>query len=125
MVDFKKVLVVDDSGTARMIVMNILKIAGLSECEFVQAEDGLDALEKLDEQSDIDLIVTDIVMPKIDGSTFVKKVRLKETYNQVKILVFTSLGKETIEKKLNKAKVSAIIQKPITPDKVAPILDAL
>ena len=67
----KKILTVDDSKTMRDMVSFTLKGAGF---DVVEAEDGVDALAVLDKTS-VDLIITDINMPNMDGVTLVKRVR--------------------------------------------------
>ena len=79
-----KVLLVDDSYTTLMLENNILKSAGY---QTVTATNGLEALKKLTYEN-IDIIITDLEMPKMDGIEFVQKVREKDTV--IPIIVLTS-----------------------------------
>jgi two-component system chemotaxis response regulator CheY len=84
----KTILVVDDSRIMRNIVKNTflqLKIP----CEFVEASDGHDALQKLFTQK-IDLVFLDWNMPKLLGIDFLKKVRSIKQYNALPIIMVTS-----------------------------------
>lgn len=72
----KHVLIVDDSKTVRNLVAFIMKKEGL---KVTVAEDGLDGLEKLYAAGQVDLIISDINMPKIDGFTFIKTIREQNT----------------------------------------------
>lgn len=82
----KKVLTVDDSRTIRNMLLVTLNNAGF---ETIQAEDGIEGLEVL-EQSNPDVIVTDINMPRLDGFGFIEGVRRNEKYRAIPILVLTT-----------------------------------
>ena len=68
----KHILIVDDSKTVRNLVAFIMKKEGF---KVTMAEDGLDGLEKLYSSEQVDLIISDINMPRMDGFTFIKTVR--------------------------------------------------
>jgi two-component system chemotaxis response regulator CheY len=87
----KHILIVDDSKTIRNLVAFIMKKEGF---KVTMAEDGLDGLEKLYSSESIDLIVSDINMPRMDGFTFIKTVREQEAYRDVPIVVLSTEGKE-------------------------------
>ena len=69
-----RVLVVDDSGTMRKIIMKGLREAGFADLEFFEAVDGASALEAL-RKDDFDLVLSDINMPGMDGLALVRCVR--------------------------------------------------
>jgi two-component system chemotaxis response regulator CheY len=58
------------------------------------AEDGLDGLEKLYSEQKIDLIISDINMPRMDGITFIKTVREQDAYRDIPIVVLSTEGQE-------------------------------
>lgn len=87
----KTILIVDDSKTVRNLVAFIMKKEGF---KVVTAEDGLDGLEKLYSSEKIDLIVSDINMPRMDGFTFIKSVREQEAYRDIPIVVLSTEGQE-------------------------------
>lgn len=69
-----KVLIVDDEQGIR----EVIKEYALNEnYDVIEAENGLEALTKLEENSDIDIIILDIMMPKMDGYTCISKIREK------------------------------------------------
>ncbi len=68
------VLVVDDSTSMRETVIKRVQEAGIQGCEFVEAADGTEALEALDKH-DVDLILSDINMPRMNGIQLVRRVR--------------------------------------------------
>ena len=87
----KHILIVDDSKTVRNLVAFIMKKEGF---KVTMAEDGLDGLEKLYSSHDIDLIISDINMPRMDGFTFIKTVREQEAYRDLPIVVLSTEGQE-------------------------------
>src|SRR6266849_3461519 len=75
-----KALVIDDSGVMRKMVMKSLTEAKLAEFEFIEAEDGQVALDKL-KNNEIDIAFVDWNMPNMTGIDFVKEVRKHERSN--------------------------------------------
>jgi CheY-like chemotaxis protein len=115
--DFKEVLIVDDSATSRMIIKRCFDIAGFHDVTYHEAEDGLKAITFL-EENDVDLVLTDLKMPKMDGNTFLKKMRKKEKTKDVPVIVISSMGNDVLESQLIDSGVMAIIRKPLSPAKI-------
>jgi two-component system chemotaxis response regulator CheY len=108
------VLVVDYSRVMRGIIMSTLSSSQLAEFEFIEAEDGEEALKKFNPAS-IDLVLIDWNMPKISGIDFTKEIRKRPDGENVPIVMVTSeksLGK--LEQALDEAGASAYICKPFT-----------
>ena len=70
------ILIVDDSSTMRKIISRSLRQAGLQVDDIYEAADGIEGLSVMEGKS-IDLILSDINMPNMDGLEFVKCVRAK------------------------------------------------
>ncbi|MBG0791061.1 MAG: response regulator [Desulfovibrionaceae bacterium] len=87
----KHILIVDDSKTVRNLVAFIMKKEGF---KVTTAEDGLDGLEKLYSLGLVDLIVSDVNMPRMDGLTFIKTVREQESYRDIPIVVLSTEGQD-------------------------------
>ncbi len=87
----KHILIVDDSKTVRNLVAFIMKKEGFS---ITAAEDGLDGLEKLYSADKVDLIISDVNMPRMDGFTFIKTVREQDAYKDIPIVVLSTEGQE-------------------------------
>ncbi|MDR3044469.1 MAG: response regulator [Desulfovibrio sp.] len=87
----KHILIVDDSKTVRNLVAFIMKKEGF---KVTTAEDGLDGLEKLYSSDKVDLIISDVNMPRMDGFTFIKTVREQEAYRDLPIVVLSTEGQE-------------------------------
>ena len=87
----KHILIVDDSKTVRNLVAFIMKKEGF---KVTTAEDGLDGLEKLYAAEQVDLIVSDVNMPRMDGFTFIRNVREQEAYRDIPIIVLSTEGQD-------------------------------
>lgn len=87
----KHILIVDDSKTVRNLVAFIMKKEGF---KVTTAEDGLDGLEKLYSLTEVDLIVSDVNMPRMDGLTFIKTVREQAAYRDIPIVVLSTEGQD-------------------------------
>ena len=95
----QKVLIAEDSDTVRTIISNILKKEGHT---VVEARDGAEAWDILAKTKDIDMIVSDINMPNIDGYQLVKLIRSAREWEFVPIIIASTLAdKEDIVKLLN------------------------
>lgn len=103
----KKVLVVEDSSSVRKFVTLALKLEGY---EFLQATDGMEALEKLAENK-VSLIITDLNMPNIDGLHLISKVRNDPLCEKIPVIVLSSLSKkDDIDKALDAGANSYLIK---------------
>lgn len=108
----KKILVVDDSSSVRQIVSMTLKSKGY---QVVMAEDGLDALSKLD-GGGISLVVSDVNMPNMDGLTFVKTMKEQPQYQFTPVLMLTTEAQPEMKAKGKEIGVKAWLVKPFRPD---------
>jgi len=118
MKEFNKILLVDDSVTSRMIIKRCFTIAGYDYNHLIECEDGVSALEILKDNDDVDLIITDIHMPRMDGLTFSKKVKSQEIYQNIPILIISSIYNLDMQEKLEAIGVEFILSKPLSPSKL-------
>lgn len=126
MKDFASALIVDDSSTSRMIVQRCLEVAGLADCRYTHAENGLDALATLRKDRDaFDLIVTDLNMPKMDGSTFVRLVKKDPATSGIAVVVVSSIADGEAESELLHQGAAAIVKKPVSPAKLIEALGGI
>ena len=120
--EFHHILIVDDSSTSRMIIERCFQIAGYANASYYFAENGLDAFTSLECNKTVDLIVTDLNMPKMDGENFIKKLKIDKRTGVIPVLVISSVGDGAVEKILNELGVLGIIKKPISPAKILGVL---
>jgi len=103
-------LVVEDSPTMRqLIVFALNRIRGL---QVIEADDGVDALKKLSTQK-LDIILTDINMPIMDGLKLVRRVRADEALKNIPVIIITTEGAEEDRQRALALGANAYITKPI------------
>jgi two-component system chemotaxis response regulator CheY len=109
-----RILAVDDSAAMRQIVGVTLKGAGY---EVVSAEDGQEALEFARRET-VDLVITDVNMPRMDGISLVRELRQLATYRLIPLLVLTT--EASTEKKLEGKSAGATgwVVKPFNPERL-------
>lgn len=114
----KSILVVDDSETVRQVLQMTLTNAGF---DVVEAEDGVDAMQKLSD-GQIDMLITDLNMPNMDGLELIKKVREEGHHRFTPIVMLTTESSE--EKKLagREAGASGWIVKPFKPEQLLKVV---
>ena len=120
-----KIMIVDDSEVMRRIHKNTLKEQNIPEESMIEAADGVEAL-KLAISEQIDLFLVDWNMPKLDGLSFVKKLRDMGPYGETPIIMITSeAAKYNVIEAIN-AGVTNYVVKPIRGtvlwDKIAPYI---
>ncbi|NQD36145.1 response regulator [Permianibacter sp. IMCC34836] len=107
----KTILVVDDSSSFRQVVSMALKGAGY---DVVEAGDGKDALGKLDGRK-INLIVSDVNMPVMDGISFVTAAKQLAAYKFTPVIMLTTESGDDMKAKGKAAGVKAWVVKPFQP----------
>ena len=117
-----RILVVDDSSVMRKLVTRGLRQAGFNVDGVVEAGNGQEALGKLQEHSDIDMVLCDWNMPVMDGLAFVKSVR--SSGQTIPIVMVTTEGGESKVNAAIEAGANGHIKKPFTPDMLKSTLSA-
>ena len=110
----QKVVLADDSATARMIIRRCLEISGLSDVTFYEAQDGMQALDLLNNH-EVDLVVTDLNMPNMSGQRLLKELKSCPRFAGVPVLVVTSASNKALETDLMQRGALAVVNKPVTP----------
>src|SRR5690606_5780540 len=106
-----RILVADDSKVVRMAATKILS----DKFELVLAADGLEAWKALNEDSTIQVVLTDLGMPNVDGYQLIEKMRQsgKETIRNIPVVVITSAAEEeTVKKKVFEIGATDFVSKP-------------
>jgi len=110
----RRIMIVDDSVSMRQMVGYTLRQGGF---EVIEAEHGQDALNKL-QGSTIDLIITDLNMPVMDGITLIQNVRKQTAMKSKPILMLTTEGLATKKEQGKAAGATGWIIKPFDPEKL-------
>jgi two-component system chemotaxis response regulator CheY len=107
----KTIMIVDDSSSLRTLVSMSLKRAGYL---VVEAVDGKDALSKL-ETTKVQLIVSDVNMPNMDGIEFVMRLKQHPRHKFTPVLMLTTEGQDSKKEQGRAAGAKAWIVKPFSP----------
>ena len=92
--------------------MIVFALSRVRELNVVEADDGVEALRKIAQQS-FDIIITDINMPILDGLKLVKRLRADDNYRDVPIVIITTEGAEEDRQRALALGANAYITKPI------------
>lgn len=114
----KCILIVDDSETVRQVLQLALGNAGY---QVVEAEDGFDALAKLS-GSQVDMLITDLNMPNMDGLELIRKVREEGQHRFTPIVMLTTESSEEKKKAGREAGASGWIVKPFKPEQLLKVV---
>ena len=114
----KTVMTVDDSPTVLKVLNMALTGAGY---QVVEANDGQEAIDKL-AQTDIDLLVTDLNMPTMDGVELIKQVRQKPGNRFMPIIMLTAEAQSEMKAAGKKAGASGWITKPFRPEQLMSVI---
>lgn len=109
-----RIMTIDDSKTMRDMLMLTLADAGFEVLQAVDGQEGVDMLEK----EKVDVVITDINMPRMDGYEVVRQLRMRPEHQKTPILVLTT--ESEIEKKKMGKDVGATgwLVKPFDPDRL-------
>lgn len=112
-----KVLIVDDSSVMRKIVERALRQAGLDLTEVLEASNGAEALTEV-KKGTLDMILSDINMPVMDGLEFLRNLGSIECAKGVPVVMITTEGSEARVVEALSAGAKAYLRKPFTPEQV-------
>jgi two-component system chemotaxis response regulator CheY len=111
-------LVVDDSASMRAMIAHTLETAGW---KVLQGEDGQKAATLLDGRA-IDVVVTDLNMPGMDGIALIKHIRAQPPYRFTPVLMLTTESHEVRKQEGKRAGATGWIVKPFHPDQPVAVI---
>ena len=118
-----KILIVEDSDSVRISLKNILTPDGH---EITEAVNGLDALRKLEESQDFDVILCDINMPEMNGMEFIKEQCNNDGYRDIPTVMCTT---ESHPRLTSEAKQTGVVRawlmKPFKPEILKATIDRI
>ena len=115
MLNGKTVLIVDDDMRNLFALSNALSSKGLRT---IKAQDGKKALEVLEAESDIDLVLMDIMMPVMDGYETLTRIRAQNRFSRLPIIALTAKAMKDDRRKCIEAGASDYLSKPIDIDRL-------
>jgi two-component system chemotaxis response regulator CheY len=111
------VLVVDDSAAIRKILTRVLRQTGMAIQTIHEAGDGQDALALM-EQHRIDLVLSDINMPKMDGLQLLGALKASPQWRNIPVVMITTEGGEAKVAEAVKLGAAGYVRKPFTADQI-------
>ncbi|HXK04378.1 MAG TPA: response regulator [Verrucomicrobiae bacterium] len=111
------VLVVDDSAAIRKILQRVLRQTGMAIRTIHEAGDGQEALALLANKR-VDLVLTDINMPNMDGLQLLKSLKSAEEWRNVPVVMITTEGGETKVAEAVRLGAAGYVRKPFTADQI-------
>ena len=114
----KTIMTADDSASVRQMVSFTLKQAGY---DVVEAVDGQDAFDKLKNNS-VNMLITDLNMPNIDGIELIKKVRGESKYRFMPIIMLTTESQASKKQDGKAAGATGWIVKPFKPEQLLAVI---
>jgi two-component system chemotaxis response regulator CheY len=115
------VLIVDDSATMRALIRKVLGIAGFQVGQYFEGANGFEALEILKREW-VDVILTDVHMPEMDGLTLVGKIRQDDVLQNIPVVLITTEGRPELVEKFSALGIEGYIKKPFRPEEIKNLL---
>jgi len=116
------VLVVDDSVTARCVLKKAMELAGVPVNRLLEAANGREALDLL-EDTKVDLIITDLNMPTMDGIALVDGLAERGVVDAVPVIIMSTDSSEDRVTQLRSKGTRGYLRKPFTPNTVRQVLE--
>lgn len=109
------ILVVDDSASMRSVIKKVIQIAGFDVDSVYEAGNGREALNVL-KNTWVDVILSDIHMPEMDGIEMLRMLRQDELFATVPVIVITTEGRDEHIQEAFEAGAKGYLKKPFTPE---------
>ncbi|MGC9947835.1 MAG: response regulator [Bryobacteraceae bacterium] len=110
-----RVLIVDDSPVMRAFIRRIIVLSGIEGAEFLEAADGREALNLLRSQW-VDVVLTDINMPLMDGEQLVRCLEADDVLKSVPVVVVSTDGTESRMHQMLSLGARGYVKKPFMPE---------
>jgi two-component system chemotaxis response regulator CheY len=111
------VLIVDDSPAMQGLITRVLGLCGLKIRAFLRASNGKEALSIL-EHCTVDLILTDMNMPELDGEALIRSLAQNERLNDIPVIVISTDSTEARIDQLMSLGARGYVAKPFTPERL-------
>jgi two-component system chemotaxis response regulator CheY len=120
----RKILIADDSRTARLIVRRCFEMAGFGNAAFLEADDGAAALALAGAESP-DLIVADLNMPGLDGEALLRDLKGSPATRPIPVVIASSAVNPVRARRLADLGALGVVAKPLSPASLRQALGGL
>jgi two-component system chemotaxis response regulator CheY len=110
-----RVLIVDDSPVMRAFIRRIIVLSGMEGAEFLEASDGREALNLLRAQW-VDVVLTDINMPSMDGEELVRQLEADDVLKSVPVVIVSTDSTESRMRQMLSLGARGYVKKPFLPE---------
>ena len=111
------VMVVDDSPAMRRFIRRVIEVSGFTVGKYFEAGHGVEALAELD-RNWVDVVLTDINMPVMDGEALVAEMRRRAHLRTVPVIVISTDATDARMDQLNELGAQAYVTKPFAPERL-------
>lgn len=118
------VLIVDDSSSMRAVIKKTIRVSGFEVGEYLEAEDGKEALEIL-RSAWVDLVLSDINMPRMTGLELITEMGKDEVLKAIPVVMVTTEGSEERVKETMELGAMGYIKKPFMPQDIKRTLSSI
>ncbi|MEZ4525065.1 MAG: response regulator [Desulfobacterales bacterium] len=115
----KKILIVDDDMRNVFALASVLEEKGM---RIIEARNGRESLEKLDQHTDTDLVIMDIMMPEMDGYEAIGRIREDSRFKKLPIIALTAKAMKGDKNKCVEAGANDYLAKPVDTDRLLSLL---
>ncbi len=115
------IMVVDDSVTMRAVIKKTVSMCGVQIGELLEAGNGVEALEVL-EDAWVDVILSDINMPEMDGLEFVRRLKKDEVLQNIPVVFVTTESSANRRQEAEEIGAAAYVTKPFMPEQIHDVL---
>ena len=120
----KTIVIADDSKTARFLIRQYVEMAGFFQAEFIEAENGRQAL-KLVKENQANILFTDYKMPEMDGLDLLRRVKASPALHDLPVIVITSFANQAKIDEFSENGAFAVLQKPLSLSKLREAMQPL
>lgn len=111
------VLIVDDSPIMRQVIKKTVRISGVDIGEMFEAGHGIEGLEQA-KNNWVDLILTDINMPEMDGISFIEALKNDEVLGSIPVIVISTEGRSDVVQRALELGAADYVTKPFRPEEI-------
>lgn len=123
-----RLMIVDDSPVMRAFVKRTVALSGFETSEILEASNGREALDRLRARAGappVDLILTDINMPVMDGEQFISELKADPSLHAIPVVVVSTDSTENRVGALLRLGASDYVRKPFPPERLSEVLSGL